>query len=82
VTINSSGGIATSESLSSATTYALTLINSAVVASSNILVVAYTGSATLATVTNISPSNGNVVINLAFSASYTGTVKINFLVSN
>jgi hypothetical protein len=82
VTINSPVGLATSESLSGATTYALTLINSAVVASSVLLVSAYTGSATLANVTNISPSNGNVVISLSFASAYTGAVKIAFMVSN
>jgi hypothetical protein len=80
-TLNASAGLVTSESLSGATTYTLTLINNVVITTSILLVAAYTGT-TVANVTNISPSNGSATIVISFASAYTGTVKISFLVSN
>jgi hypothetical protein len=83
VTINATAGLVTSESLTSQTTYTLTLINNTIVASSLVIPVAYTASGVItAGVTNVTPSNGSASIVLAFSASLTGTVKIFFQVLN
>jgi len=81
-TLNASAGLITSEALSGVTTYSLNLVNSVILASSIVYVTAYTGSATLASVTNIVPAGGSAVIALLFSASFTGTAKIAFMVSN
>jgi hypothetical protein len=80
-TLNSPGGIITSESLTSATSYTLTLVNSSVVASSNIIAVAHTETFLAATVVGITPNNGSMAISVLFGSAYTGTVKINFTVS-
>jgi hypothetical protein len=80
-TLNATAGLVTSESLAGASTYTLTLINSSVVSTSVLLVTLYTGS-TVVNLTNIAPSNGSVTITLGFASSFTGTVKIAFVVSN
>jgi hypothetical protein len=81
-TLNANAGLVTSESLSGVTTYTLTLINSSINVNSIVYTTAYTVSSTIAAVTNITPTGGSVSIQLGLSASYSGTIKIAFMVSN
>jgi hypothetical protein len=75
--------LVTSQSLTSQLTYALTLLNSAIITTSVLVGMAYTdGGTTVGSVTGYTPSNGSAVINITFSAAYTGTVKLAFVVSN
>jgi hypothetical protein len=82
-TLNEGSGIITSEGLTAATTYTLTLTNSLITANSTVLITCWSsgGSANNVSVTSITPGSGQVVIVLNFP-SLTGTVKIAFAVFN
>ena len=83
-TLNTLAGQVTSESLSSATTYTLTLTNSQIKSTSTVLVTGYPNPITsLWLISGISPANGSVTISLAnLTAPFTGTLQINFAVFN
>ncbi len=82
-TLNTQAGTITTEALTGATTYTLTLTNSKIVAGSTVLVM--TSDATSAvvppTVISITPATGSVAVVFAMSA-LTGTFKIRFAVFN
>jgi hypothetical protein len=80
-TLNMRAGVITSEGLTGATTYTLTLTNSLIAAASTVLCSPWDGAATGVQVTSITPGVGSVVIVMAM-ASLTGTVKIPFAVFN
>jgi len=73
--------VVTSEALTSATTYTLTLTDAVVATTSIIHVTAYDGTSAW-TVTNITRSAGSVVIALKTATALTGTVKIHVSILN
>lgn len=80
-TLNKLAGIITSESLSTATTYTLTLTNSFIASTSVVLVTTWNSAAADTFVKSVTAGSGSVTIVLGF-ASLTGTVVIAFAVHN
>ena len=80
-TLNAPNGIITSEALTAATTYTLTLTNSVIKSTSTVLCSPFDGAATGVQIVSITPANGSVVIALAMAA-LTGAVTIPFAVFN
>ena len=81
-TLNASSGVVTSESLSTATTYALTLTNSAIKATSVVLAQATENTSPAAvTLKSTVVTAGQVVLSFTMS-SYSGTLGISFAVFN
>lgn len=80
-TLNTGSGVVTSETLSSATTYTLTLTNSRIVSTSTVIVNATDSAGTAVALTSVTPGSGSAVIAVAMTA-LTGTVKIAFAVFN
>jgi hypothetical protein len=80
-TLNTISGIVTSESLTAATTYTLTLADSLISSSSVVVVNATDSSSTAVTLTSVTPSSGQVVIVVGMTA-LTGTVKFAYQVNN
>lgn len=78
-TLDALAGIITSESLTGATTYTLTLTNSFVDTTAAVLCTPFDGAATGVQIVSITPGTGSVVIVLAMAA-LTGTVTIPFVV--
>lgn len=80
-TLNKSAGIVTSEGLTGATTYTLTLTNNTIKSTSVVLVTATNSANLLQTVDTVTESANQVMIVLSM-ASLTGTVIIRYAVFN
>lgn len=80
-TLNAQAGKITSEALTGATTYTLTLTNSYVKSTSQVLVTATNSANLLQTVDTVTEGSGSVVIVLSMAA-LTGTVIVRFAVFN
>lgn len=80
-TLDARAGIITSEALTAATTYTLTLTNSFVTTNSIVYVNQTSVPAAAINLFDVTPNNGNVVIVVSMAA-LTGVVEITFLVIN
>lgn len=80
-TLNQGSGIVTSEALTAATTYTLTLTNSLILSTSTVLVNATNSAGLPVTLTSTTEANGSVTIVIGMAA-LTGTAKIRFAVFN
>jgi hypothetical protein len=80
-TLNKQNGTVTSEALTGATSYSLTLTNSLILSTSTIMVNATDSAGVGVSLVSVTPSNGSAVIDVAMVA-LTGTVKIAFAVMN
>ena len=82
-TLDAPNGVITTESLTAATSYTLTLTNSVVLSTSTVIAIASNSSGAVPppTVTSITESSGSVVIVFAMAA-LTGTFEIRFAVFN
>lgn len=85
-TLNKGSGVITSEALSTAAgaTYTLTITDSTIVATDQVLASVQLGTATTGTpvVTTVTPANGSLVIviqNIHASAALNGTIKVTFV---
>lgn len=80
-TLNQGSGVITSEALTNATTYTLTLTNAGILSTSTVIVNVTNSAGTATSLTSVTPGNGSVVVVVGM-ASLTGTVKIAFVVFN
>jgi hypothetical protein len=80
-TLNTQNGVVTSEALSTATTYTLTLTNSLIKSTSAFICSPYDGATTGVQITSITLTTSTAVVVMAM-ASLTGTIKVPFAVFN
>lgn len=80
-TLNKQNGVITSEALTGATTYTLTLSNTTILSTSTVIVNATDSAGVGVSLTSVAVTNHQVVIAVAMVA-LTGTVKIAFAVMN
>lgn len=80
-TLNASSGIITSEGLTGATSYTLTLTNSLITAGSVVVITPTNSAGAAVSLLSMTPSAGQVVVAVSMS-SLTGTVKFPFQVVN
>ena len=80
-TMNAQNGIVTSEALTDATSYVLTLTNDLIQTTSTVVVCPFNGDTTGVQIVSVVPATGSVTITLAM-ATFSGQVTVPFTVSN